>query len=286
MTNANVSVARRAVKAAYSVRVRHGYPLDRPCDVYELIAKQDLALQFIDVPSLEGMYLADSEVTRICVCARRPSGRQRLTAAHELGHRVLGHGTQLDAALELRDAGTESSVEEFSADTFAHYLLMPLSAVQTGFRLRGYDPAKPTAEQVYIVSGWLGVGFTTLLHHMRLSLGIIGFSEHRQLVDTDLKNLRADLVGQKTSSDVWILDEHWNGKDVHVQSGDYLTGLNSRGIEGFLKIVHCLPGRTVFSACRVGECCAKLDTCGTVKLGVSRKQFIGFYEYRYLEECD
>ncbi|HLY61002.1 MAG TPA: ImmA/IrrE family metallo-endopeptidase [Terriglobia bacterium] len=285
MTNANVNAARRAVKAACSLRVRNGYALDRPCDVYELIAKQDVTLQFIEVPSLEGMYLAEPEVTRICVCALRPSGRQRLTAAHELGHRVLGHGTQLDAALELRDSITESSEEESSADLFAHYLLMPPSAVQSGFRSRGYDPTKPTAEQVYIVSGWLGVGFTTLLHHMRLSLGIIGFPQHKQLKGTELKNLRANIIGIETTNDVWILDEHWNGRDLHMQLGDYVTGVTGEGTEGFLKATSA-AGQAVFSADRVGMCTAKLNTSGGVKLKTSRRDYRGFYEFRYLEECD
>lgn len=286
MTNAYVTASRRAVKAAFSLRVSSGYALDRPCDVYELIAHQGVILQFIDVPSLEGMYLDEPGVTRICVCALRPSGRQRLTAAHELGHRVLGHGTRLDAALELRDSVTESSVEERSADTFAHFLLMPPSAVQSGFRLRGYDPATPTPEQVYIVSGWLGVGFTTLIHHMRLSLGIIGYSEHMKLLRANLKKLKAMIVGQETTNDLWILDEHWDGTDVHMQWGDYVTGLSNSSARDFLERISPLVGRPVFSANRVGECTAKLNPSGSVKLRVSRRAFRGFYEFRYLEECD
>lgn len=286
MTNACVSAARRAVKAGFALRVKHGYGLDRPCDVYELITTKGVTLQFIDVPSLEGMYLEESEVTRVCVCALRPSGRQRLTAAHELGHKVLGHGTRLDAALELRGKVAESSVEERLADTFAHSLLMPPSAVQSGFRSRGYDLTKPTPEQVYIVSGWLGVGFTTLVHHMRLSLKVISHSEHKNLLTTDLRKLKATILGQETTNDVWILDQHWGGADVHMQLGDYVTGLRNESTSEFLESVSSHGGRSVFRVNQVGDCTARLTTLESVRLKVSRKDFVGFYEFRYLKECD
>jgi len=233
------------------------------------------------------MYLEEPEVTRLCVCARRPSGRQRLTAAHELGHRVFGHGTQLDAALDLRDRATDDSVEESVANTFAYSILMPPSAIQRGFRSRGYDPQKPSPEQIYVVSGWLGVGFETLVHHMRLSLKLISYSRYKQLLKTDLTSLRAGMIGQSTNNDIWILDELWNGRDVHMQIGDYVTGLSTRGTERFLNAVSPSAGQKVFSVSRIGECAAFLETSGRkVKLRVSRKEFIGFYEFRYLEEHD
>ncbi|MGH9433397.1 MAG: ImmA/IrrE family metallo-endopeptidase [Terriglobia bacterium] len=286
MKNDDVSATRRAMKAAFGLRVKYGYALDRPCDIYELISRQDLTLQFMDVPSLEGMYLEEPEVTRICVSALRCSGRQRLTAAHELGHRVFGHGTRLDAALELRDKPAENALEEKLADAFAHSVLMPASAVQNGFRLRGYDPQEPTPEQVYVVSGWLGVGFTTLIHHMRLSLGLISYSQHKQLLRADAKNLREDMIGQRTNNDAWVMDEHWDGRDVHMQVGDFITGVRTQGTEGFLNAAISSRGQKVFSATRVGEYFAMLNSTGSVKLRVSRRAFIGFYEFRYLEECD
>src|SRR5690349_18588178 len=95
------ALAAGAVKLALRERVLSGYPIDRPCDIYRLIANR-VTLQFIDVPTLEGMYLEDADVRRICVCAVRPSGRQRLTGAHELGHLLMGHGTRLDVIEEAR----------------------------------------------------------------------------------------------------------------------------------------------------------------------------------------
>src|SRR5581483_8649021 len=129
------TLAAETVKLALRERVSSGYPIDRPCDIYRTIAKH-VTLQFIDVPTLEGMYLEDVNVRRICICGVRPSGRQRLTGAHELGHLLMGHGTRLDVIEEARSNAEETSLEETLADIFAYHVLMPARAVHTGFTER------------------------------------------------------------------------------------------------------------------------------------------------------
>jgi Zn-dependent peptidase ImmA (M78 family) len=286
MNNGAPDGGRQAFKAAFRLRVKSGYALDRPCDVYDLISQVGITLQFIDVPSLEGMYLEEPDVTRICVCSRRPSGRQKYTAAHELGHRVLGHGTQLDPSLELRENGTASPVEERLADMFAQSVLMPPSAVNQGFRLRGYDPGAPRPDQVYVVSAWLGVGFTTLVRQMRLTLGLVSRSQYKSLLGTDVKKLRGAIIGQSTNNELWPLDAYWAGSNVHTQLGDFVTGAESENTEGLLEPVDSTPGQKVYTTRRVGECLVTLQGSGKVRLRVSRRAFAGFYEFRYLEGCD
>src|ERR1700687_1484991 len=92
-----------AAKVALEYRVRNGLPLDAPCDIYELIVRQGVDLHFMDVKSLEGFYLSDGTSGQINVCAYRPAGLQRFTAAHELGHHVFGHGSSFDLALDLSE---------------------------------------------------------------------------------------------------------------------------------------------------------------------------------------
>jgi len=95
---------RAATKKALRFRCEAGYALTRPCEIYDLIVRQDLELQFFAVPTLEGMYLEDGKTRRICISAFRPPGRQRFTCAHELGHSILGHGTRVDTIEDLRDS--------------------------------------------------------------------------------------------------------------------------------------------------------------------------------------
>jgi len=110
-------ILRFAAKRALKIRTVGGYSLERPCDVYELIFHSRLELQFFAVPTLEGMYLEDGHTRRICVSAFRPPGRQRFTAAHELAHSALLHGTRVDTIKELKEKTIENDVDEESADT-------------------------------------------------------------------------------------------------------------------------------------------------------------------------
>jgi len=125
-------LSQSAAKSALKYRVQMGLGLDSPCDVYETIASENVELQFVDIPSLEGMCLQEPEVNRICVTAERPWGRQRFTAAHELGHYLLKHGSQIDTVIEQRES-KEIADEEIIADGFARFLLMPPRAVARAF---------------------------------------------------------------------------------------------------------------------------------------------------------
>src|SRR5437588_11384999 len=93
----------QAAKMALEYRVRNGLSLDEPCDIYELVVRQGVELRFMEVKSLEGFYLSDGMAGQINVCAYRPAGLQRFTAAHELGHHVFGHGSRLDPQLDYAD---------------------------------------------------------------------------------------------------------------------------------------------------------------------------------------
>src|SRR5271156_5741596 len=144
-------VARRALTA----RQRFGFPLDSPCDVYELISKYGLSLRFTNISSLDGLYLNDGLLGSINVSTLRPSGHQRFTAAHELGHFLFGHGAHLDEKIEDMES---DSTEEAVADTFARHLLMPKRAVLKGFRSLGVAPTTGNSEQYYAGASWLGGG--------------------------------------------------------------------------------------------------------------------------------
>src|SRR5712691_9157125 len=109
------AIAKRAIE----FRVASGLAFEEPCDIYELISRRRIELQFVDIPSLEGMYLEEPEARRICVCAHRPVGRQHYTAAHELGHNVLGHGSQIDPIVDELGQAKSLTSEERAADAFA-----------------------------------------------------------------------------------------------------------------------------------------------------------------------
>jgi IrrE N-terminal-like domain len=277
--------ARIAARRALSFRLENGLPLDTPCDVYELICRHRLDLQFMDVPSLEGMYLDEPESRRICVCSHRPYGRQRFTAAHELAHCVFGHGTQIDAVLQEQEPQRGLTAEEFIADAFARYLLMPPRAVQKAFRLRNMDPARADAASTYRAACWLGVGYEALLNQMELSLKILSHDGHKRLSRTSPKAIRAEICERVVSADVWPLDNHWAGNRVHAQVGDIILGLKSPQCchsQTNVSLVEC--GNAAFEAVGVGDGTALLRSDQLVRISVCRRAYVGFYDYRYMAE--
>lgn len=270
------AVAKRAIE----FRMANGLAFGDPCDIYELIAQCRVDLQFVDIPSLEGMYLEEPESERICVCAHRPAGRQHYTAAHELGHRVLGHGTQLDAIVTELAEAPSSSPEEADSDAFARYILMPPRAVQAAFRLRGFDLASLEPQEVYAAACWLGVGYVTLLNQMLYSLKILRPSDYERLSKVTPKSIKRKLAGIAPDGDVWPLDGLWANRQLHAQVGDLVVGIKchckTQLVTEIAKGLHAAAG--------VGQVTAPLAAGGNLTLNISRAAYVGFYEYRYLPE--
>jgi IrrE N-terminal-like domain len=274
-------LASRAVaKKAIEFRQASGMTFEDPCDIYETIARHGVDLQFVDIPSLEGMYLEEAEGQRICVCSHRPVGRQHFTTAHELGHHVLGHGTSFDTVIDEFGEANNLTPDEVAADTFARYILMPPRAVQAAFRQRGFDLGHLEPLAVYRAACWLGVGYGTLLNQMLYSLGLLKLPDHKRLSKTSPKNIKAMLAGAVSDRDVWAVDHLWADSRLHTQLGDLIIGLAPGRSMHMLKELD--GGKYIANA--VGESVLPLAAGGSLTVSVSRVAYVGFYEYRYLRE--
>ncbi|HKN73625.1 MAG TPA: ImmA/IrrE family metallo-endopeptidase [Candidatus Acidoferrum sp.] len=271
---------RATAKQAIEFRRANGLAFDAPCDIYDVIFRLGIDLQFVDIPSLEGMYLEEPEARRICVSAHRPGGRQRYTAAHELGHHVLRHGTRFDAVVDDIGTVTSSGTEEKAAEAFARYVLMPPRAVQAAFRLRGYDMGSLEPVAIYRAACWLGVGYTTLLNQMFFSLRMLSASDYERLSRTTPKSIKTELVGTIQNCDVWFVDEFWANRRLHAQVGDFISGLQSQ------TSTHLLAKRDqgMYATSTPGEAVLPLASGGDLTICVSRAAYVGFYEYRYFPE--
>lgn len=274
-------MASRAIaKRAIEFRVANGLAFEDPCDIYEVVCRHGIELQFVDIPSLEGMYLEEPETQRICVCAHRPVGRQRYTTAHELGHHLLGHGSRIDTVVDDLGKVTTLTPEEKAADTFARYILMPPRAVQVAFRARGFDLTAMEPVAVYRAACWLGVGYITLLNQMWYSLGILQPSHYKRLSKMSPKTIKTKLTGGTPQSDVWPLDGLWANRKLHAQLGDLIIGLQP----GHSTQTLTESDDGIYVASSVGESISPLVTGGTLTICVSRAAYVGFYDYRYLPE--
>jgi Zn-dependent peptidase ImmA (M78 family) len=272
----------QAAKAALEYRLRNGVALDAPCDIYELIVRQGVDLYFMDVKSLEGFYLSDGTAGRINLCAYRPAGLQRFTAAHELGHHVFGHGSTFDRELDYSDRFSSVAVEERLADLFGRFLLMPRPAVYKGFKNIGANLHQLSQKDVYRVASWLGVGYTTLLHQMRWSLQLLDQTQFDSLIAARPQSIKQELtpcVEKYGRTELWPADKSWDGARIHAELGDIVMGLTAESAG----IVNNLQD-DIFQAIAIGDAKFELVAGGNINVSVCRKEFVGFYEYRYLPE--
>ena len=202
-------------------------PAESLC-VYDAAEKLGLEVRFVDIPSMEGMYVRESASHSqpiILVSALRPAGRQASTAAHELGHHLFGHGTRIDQYVVDTDehrAQTALGPEEMIANMFAGFFLMPKAAVERAFKLRTCLPASATPRQILAIAGWLGVGYGTLVHHMRSSLGMLSTQGAKALLSIQPKRIRHQILGTATTADCFFLDHAWTGRPLDLQLGDFV----------------------------------------------------------------
>ena len=231
-------LARRALRAAIRLRIQLDVPPAAALCVFDAAESLDIELRFVDVPSMEGMYVKNSGSNLrpiILVSALRPAGRQSTTAAHELGHHIFGHGTRIDQYISDSDDGGASpsgNEEEALANAFAGFFLMPKAAVEHGFKARRYMPDSATAHQIYAIAGWLGVGYGTLIHHMWGSLGLLTEQKAKALLLVQPKRIRQELLAASSLTDCFSVDEAWTGRPLDLQLGDVAFVNDDATIEG------------------------------------------------------
>lgn len=154
MIRNRAALARRAIIAA--IRARQAAKTDTtvPISIFDFVENRGVEVRFEKGDSIEGLY-AKEHGPVIVIGASRPRGRQAFTCAHEYGHHCFDHGTRLD---EIDVESANDDPDEFLADSFAGYLLMPKLAVLRAFTERRWHPDEPDAEQAYVIAGVFGVG--------------------------------------------------------------------------------------------------------------------------------
>jgi hypothetical protein len=235
--------------------------------------------------SLGGIYDKTSET--ILIPTHRPPGRQAFTCAHEIGHWFFGHGTGIDEISEL-ERFDETDPNERLVDIFASYLLMPPWAVREAYNKRKWKIGNCTAQQTYTVAGHLGVGYETLVQHLRFSLNLISSQHAEKLLKSTPKQLRHLILGDATAPHLVIADDSWSHVAVDLQVGDIaivpagaiLEG-QSVGLVGDHKLGQLIQAR------RPGISRAESrDQSWALFIRVSRKDFVGRSIYRHLEDPD
>ncbi|MDA8073043.1 MAG: ImmA/IrrE family metallo-endopeptidase [Actinomycetota bacterium] len=229
--------------------------------IFDVIEDQSVWLTFEPLDRLFGWYQRVDQAAGMVINASHPAALQRFTAAHELGHHLLGHGASLDDEHAIIDGGQGNDPQEVAAHTFAANLLMPLAAVEHHLRRLGLDPARPdiTPVAAYHLSVELGVSYAATVVQLA-SLNKIAWQELPSLRRARPLALKEQLVGQGpqySRAAVWPLAATDNGRHLLVDTGDelylHLEEIRSSGyrwmpadatLEGFSLLDDRLEGAT------------------------------------------
>jgi Zn-dependent peptidase ImmA (M78 family) len=278
-------IGRQALRAALEIRQRVSAPNSQPICVYDVAETLGIEVVFRPESSLGGLYNKTSET--ILVPSYRPPGRQAFTCAHEIGHWFFGHGTSIDEENGL-DQCYENESEESLVDIFASYLLMPPWAVRETYRRRGWSANHCTPLQAYTISGQLGVGYETLIHHLSHSLHLISPHHAQYLLRTTPKQLRCSLLGCFPTRHLVIVDNCWNHVALDLRVGDHAIVPANVRLEGrSVAFASQQQFGHVIEARQPGISRAEShDQSWAVFIRVSREHFIGRSIYRHLEDPD
>ena len=277
-----------AAAKAQRVRKNLGLKSQDPVCAYDAAERLGVEVRFMDAPSMEGVYSRHPNPV-IIVSSLRPPGRQMFTGAHELGHHVYDHGSAVDLVSEAsgKPHGAQDP-DEYLVDRFAGFFLMTQTAVMRAFNVRGWDVERCNPGQVYVVAGWLGVGYSTLVHHMRGSLGLLSFPWAERLLKVTPKDIRSHILGRETAENLLIVDGRWTGRAADVRVGDLMRIPASVAYEaGNLAVVEEDGEHVVLRATAPGI--GRLyhpDSEWASYIRVSRRDYEGRAAYRHLADPD
>ena len=287
-------LAHEAMAAARRVRIQADVSADSPICIFDLVENQfrdQIELRFKAAPSLEGLYVrgepAVGQSSIIIVSALRPSGRQRTTCAHELGHHVFGHGSSIEKVIE---DGSSQRFEpnEYLANSFASFLTMPKLGVLKAFADRKLKANAASATDVATVASQFGVGFTTIVNHLWHTLRVLPGEDANRLLKATPKRIREDILGRAVPGELVIVDKHWRGRAIDLSVGDHAALPVGAKLEGdSLRFVEHRPVGDIYIGERVGRSRVEDPSSGMAAYArVSRLQYEGRAMFRHLEECD
>lgn len=149
----------------------------------------------------------------------------RHTAAHELGHHRMGHGTSIDHEEQSSGRWGEGWPQhEKEAEAFASWFLIPRPAARAALVRCGLTrPGSPL--DAYRIARWLGTPYATTVRHL-VRLKMIDRSTEAVWLKHSPAALKADLTGGLSlgpHAHVHVLAPAAQDALLHVATGDCLV---------------------------------------------------------------
>ncbi len=263
------AVRREAIYAAEILLAQRDVgPADR-LNVFDAIEDQGIWLSFGPLTALYGWYQRTPDAAGIMINASHPPPLQRFTAAHELGHHLLGHSDSFDDAQSIVDGGGADDPKEVAAQTFAANLLMPIMAVEHHLARLGLDRTHPVVSRAdaYRLSVELGVSYAATVVQLA-SLNKIDWHLAAELRSVRPLAIKREIGGREPDqarAAVWLLGESDQerhiiadiGDEVHIRLGEVRSSgfrwvLNQSGVPGFSVVGDFLDQNTSTGQLRYG----------------------------------
>ena len=196
-------------------------PRDR-VRIFDLIEDQGIWLTFEPLDRLFGWYQRADGAAGIVLNSAHPVSLQRFTAAHELGHHVLGHSFSFDDEDSILSGSRGSDPLEVGAHTFAANLLMPLAAVD--FHLSRISGGAISPSTAYQLSVELGVSYAAAVVQLatldKISWAVA--AEFRKQRPLELKTELGGMAPSFSRAAVWTLGAEDDARHLLVDVGDEL----------------------------------------------------------------
>ncbi|GIH89893.1 ImmA/IrrE family metallo-endopeptidase [Planobispora siamensis] len=223
----NWEVAHRAASIA-AVQAHRDLGVDRSgyVEVYAALRTAGVVGLARPMERLFGIYCSPrDDGPAVLLNAKLDIIAQRHTAAHELGHHRLRHGTAYDEELDRTARWGDGSWpdEEKLAEAFAAWFLMPLPAVQAALgRLGVTRPLRP--EHAYQVARWLGTSYAGTVNHLH-RLQLLSREEKTSWLKVKPATIKETLAGGPVDgrAHVHLIGSTADGATVRVDAGDLIV---------------------------------------------------------------
>ena len=203
---------------------------ESPVDVFAAVEREQVWLMFQPLDRLYGAYRRQ-DTPGIVVHSGHPGRLQRFTAAHELGHHLLGHELSVDSREQVERAfHTSLAPQEIEAQAFAATFLMPVQLVNRALSRLNLPrrPGRIDPQYAYRISLELGSSYTATVTQLQ-ALERITSNNARNLLRVQPIDIKTQLAhGERPANsraDVWPVDVNDNGRDLWVGLDDEVHAL-------------------------------------------------------------
>jgi Zn-dependent peptidase ImmA (M78 family) len=275
-----LKAAAQAKVARTKYKIRQGSAID-PISIAEACGCE---VRFMALSSLEGLYSPTPKPV-IILGSERPAGRRAYTCAHEIGHHEFNHGTRIDDCVN-KNVSENNDPDEFLADMFAAFLLMPKTSLQKALKARNIEPQQIEPLQVFRMASYLNVGYGSLINHMTWTLGILNRQQCKSLLRTQPKEIKS-MFGGSPQGEVIIVDELWHGRPVDLEIGDILVLPK----DAILEQTQLLSSNGMFDSQNTYKAVARgyaraftNDVDWGVNIRIASKHYQGLARFRFFED--